>query len=145
MSDAFTIGMVYEDPLSPKKIFQFLLENGWEYANENGQVMFVPAKEDEDDDYDWEDAKLDAFSVETFIESHGPDDSVRIRMRKGDFSGLFCILKEVLYIIIDSDVVELDVETQYSRRVVPDFSWYIEQIMFLLDYTGSRSYDFSVI
>lgn len=139
MSDIVSIDIVYGEPMPPKVIFQFLLDSGWEIGCGTDSILFHPAGADLGD---CELVAVEDFSLEEFINSHGPDDFITIDIRKNDFLGSFRIGKQQISIII-LDAIRLGIET-YLYRPVPDFSWYLERLIPLLEYTNSCGYSCNV-
>lgn len=141
MSDIVSIDIVFGEPISPKVIFQFLLDSGWQVGRDENYVIFIPPGV-ATKDAGYKRVTRKDFSAEKFIESHTSEDSIEINLRNGDLYGTFHIDKQSLWIMF-GDVVRLDIETSLYRPV-PDFSWYLKRLIPLLEYTKSHEYSCDV-
>ena len=134
MSDTPYIYANYWEKFSPKEVFQLFLDKGWQPGYQDN-VLYVKAK---DEDHDPQYVDRAEFSLEEFVDSHGETDPVRIDLNFGEFLGKFHFYEKHLSIML------LNVVYTDDDWPIPDFCWYLKELVFFFEYAGVRWYECGV-
>lgn len=123
--------------LSATDLIQQFAKEGWQYADRNGKVTFLPLGDG--DNFNWLSEAVDSAHIMNIIETkQAQREIVGIQLLRRDSEiGCDMLMFNTNQIGFNLSMARKNIQTQGDIDIT-DFSWYLERILPVFKYAGLR-------